>query len=125
MAANLISALGMLFTTVLILVLAYATSRWIATHGAPGASTWAGLNGGGENFRVLSRIGVGRNASLLVLYARGRCMLLGVTEQNITLLKEWEGEEAEAWLSEPPPDAGFLGVLRDTLNRPRRNDDNG
>ncbi len=122
MAANLISALGMLFTTVFILVLAYVTSRWIAAHGAPGTGTWAGLNGGGENFRVLSRIGVGRNASLLVLYARGRCMLLGVTEQNITLLKEWEGEEAEAWLSETPPDAGFLGVLRDTLNRPRRND---
>ncbi len=121
MAANLISALGMLFTTVLILVLAYVTSRWIAAHGAPGA----GLNGGGENFRVLSRIGVGRNASLLVFYARGRCMLLGVTEQNITLLKEWEGEEAEAWLSEPPPDAGFLDVLRDTLNRPRRNDNHG
>ena len=122
MAANLISALGMLFTTVFILVLAYVTSRWIAAHGAPGAGT---CNGGGENFRVLSRIGVGRNASLLVLYARGRCMLLGVTEQNITLLKEWEGEEAEAWLSEPPPDTGFLGVLRDTLNRPRRNDNHG
>ena len=71
---------------------------------------------------VMSRIGVGRNASLLILYARGRCLLLGVTEHHITLLKEWEGEEAEAWLSERPPDAGFLGVLRDTLNRPRRND---
>ena len=118
MAGTLWSALGMLFTTVLILILAYMTSRWIGTHGAPGGSLWSG----GEHFRVLARIGVGRNASLLVLYARGRCLLLGVTEHNITLLKEWEGEEADAWLSEPPPDAGFLGVLRDTLNRPRRND---
>ena len=112
----------MLFTTVLILILAYLTSRWIATHGTPGGNTWTGLNGGGENFRVLSRIGVGRGASLLILYAQGRCMLLGVTEHHITLLKEWEGEDAEAWLSETPPDAGFLGVLRDALNRPRRND---
>jgi len=110
-------ALGMLFITVLILVLAYLTSRWIATHG----DSWTG-GGGGEHFRVLTRIGVGRNASLLVLYVCGRCLLLGVTEQNVTLLKEWDGEDAEAWLSDTPPDAGFLGVLRDTLNRPRRND---
>lgn len=119
MAGTLWHALGMLFTTILILALAYLTSRWIATHGAPGGTSWTG---GGENFRVLTRIGVGRDASLLVLYARGRCLLLGVTEHNITLLKEWEGEDAEAWLSDAPTDAGFLGVLRDTLNRPRRND---
>lgn len=121
MVGTLWRALGMLFTTVLILVLAYLTSRWIATHGVPGGTSWTG-GYGGENFRVLTRIGVGRDASLLVLYVRGRCLLLGVTEHNITLLKEWEGEDAEAWLSDTPPDAGFLGVLRDTLNRPRRND---
>ena len=118
MAGTLWRALGMLFTTVLILALAYLTSRWIATHGAPGGAGGCG----GENFRVLTRIGVGRDASLLVLYVRGRCLLLGVTEHNITLLKEWEGEDAEAWLSDAPADAGFMGVLRDTLNRPRRND---
>lgn len=116
MAGTLWSALGMLFMTVLILVLAYLTSRWIASHG----DSWAG-GYGGEQFRVLNRIGVGRGASLLVLYVRGRCLLLGVTEHNVTLLKEWDGEDAAAWLSDAPADAGFLGVLRDTLNRPRRN----
>ena len=120
MAENLWSALGMLSTTVLILILAYLTSRWIGTHGAPGASGITG--GGGENLRVLARTGVGRNACLMVVRVRDRCLLLGVTESNISLLKEWEGEEADAWVTEFPADNGFPGVLRNALRnaRPRR-----
>lgn len=126
MAGNLWSALGMLFVTVLILVLAYWTSRWIGSHGAPGSAGWPGGTGS-ERFRVLARLGVGRNAALLVLRVQGRCLLLGVTEHNITLLKEWEGEEADAWTADSPPDSGFLTLLRDTLRQssahPRRKHD--
>ena len=114
----------MLSVTVLILVLAYQTSRWVGSHAAPGRTGWPGSMGN-DNFRVLARIGVGRSACLLVVRVRERCLLLGVTDGNITLLKEWEGEEADAWLTEPPADNAFLGVLRDALRqradaRPRR-----
>ena len=124
MGGNLLQALGMLSVTVLILFLAYWTSRWVGSHAAPGSSGWLG-GMGNDNFRVLARIGVGRSACLLVVRVRERCLLLGVTDGNITLLKEWEGEEADAWLTEPPADNAFLGVLRDALRqradaRPRR-----
>ena len=75
---------------------------------------------GNENFRVAARLGVGRNAALVVVRVGERCLLLGVTEQNITLLKEWEGEEVYAWLTELPSDNGFLNVLRDTLQQRQR-----
>ena len=123
MGGNLWSALGALFVTVLILVAAYWTSRWVGVHGTPGASGWPG-GMENENLRVLARTGVGRNACLMVVRVRDRCLLLGVTESNISLLKEWEGEEAEAWATEFPADNGFPGVLRDALRRidarPRR-----
>ena len=120
-------ALGMLSVTVLILALAYWTSRWVGSHAAPGQSGWLGGMGNG-NFRVLARIGVGRSACLLVVRVRERCLLLGVTDGGITLLKEWEGEEADAWLAETPADNAFMSVLRDALRqradaRPRRKRD--
>ena len=77
---------------------------------------------GNENFRVAARLGVGRNAALVVVRVGERCLLLGVTEQNVTLLKEWEGEEADAWLTEIPSDNGFLNVLRDALQQRTRSD---
>lgn len=116
MAENLWSALGMLSMTVLILILAYWTSRWIGTHGAPGASGWPVGQGNGR-LRVLARLGVGRNAALLVVRVDGRCLLLGVSEHQITLLKEWDGDEADAWTAETPPENGFLNLLRDTLQQ--------
>ncbi|MBR0280273.1 MAG: flagellar biosynthetic protein FliO [Oscillibacter sp.] len=120
MTGNLWSALGMLSMTILILILAYWTSRWVGVHGSPGAASgWPG-GMGNENFRVAARLGVGRNAALVVVRVGERCLLLGVTEQNITLLKEWEGEEVDAWLTELPSDNGFLNVLRDTLQQRQR-----
>ena len=87
--------MGMLAATVIILFLAWAASRWIAQRG--GASGF----GGTEEFRILYQLPLGRTERLVILRAGTRCYLLGVTEANITLLKEWEGEEAEAWTSAP------------------------
>ena len=85
----------MLAATVIILFLAWAASRWIAQRG--GASGF----GGTEEFRILYQLPLGRTERLVILRAGTRCYLLGVTEANITLLKEWDGEEAEAWTSAP------------------------
>ena len=106
----------MLSTVILILTLAYWTSRWVASHGAPGASGW---NGGGV-FRVIGRIAVGRSAALTLVRVGERCLLLGVTEHHITLLKEWDGGEFDAFLNDMPPDNGFLDALRDAMQTRHR-----
>ena len=49
-----------------------------------------------------------------------RCYLLGVTEHQITLLRELDDEEAAGWLRESdntPASPGFLEVLGETLRK--------
>lgn len=106
------SALGMLAVAVAILLLAYGTTRWIASAGATGR---LGMAVGNPSFRVLSQITLGRNEHLVLLRIGEGCCLLGVTENRITLLKEWEGGEAREWLEEQGASPGFLETLRENL----------
>ena len=118
MLDNLWSVLGVLAVVVLILYLAYAATKWIGTHGAPGGS--ARLRAPGDaKFRILGQLGVGRNERLVLARLDERCYLLGVTEHQITLLRELEGEEAAEWLaeSEQPPAPSFADILSQNLRK--------
>ena len=112
------SLLGVLAVVVLILYLAYYATRWIGMHGAPGGGG-AFRAGGAERFRILGQLGVGRNERLVLVQAGERCYLLGVTEHQITLLRELTGDEAAEWLaqSESASAPGFLEVLGDALRK--------
>ena len=108
------SLLGILAVVVLILYLAYVSTKWIGTHGAPGGMGTLRGNGGAERFRILAQLGVGRNERLVLVRLDERCYLLGVTEHRITLLRELEGDEAARWLAESesvPEVPGFLEIL--------------
>ena len=116
---NFWSLLGVLAVIVLILYLTYFATRWIGSRGVPGGAGTL-LAGGAGDLRVLSQLGVGRNERLVLARLGERCYLLGVTEHQITLLRELDGEEAAPWLaqSESTPAApGFLEVLSETLRR--------
>ena len=114
MGDGTVSLLGFVLATVGILALAWWVSRWIAIHGAslPGAS----LPPGQERFRVVGQVPLGRGERLALVRFQDRCLLLGVTEHSITLLREVEADEAAEWLAEskrPPDFADLLGsVLR-------------
>ena len=114
---NFWSLLGVLAVIVLILYLAYFATRWIGTRSAPGGAGALRVSGAGD-LRILGQLGVGRNERLVLVRLGERCYLLGVTEHQITLLRELDGEEAAPWLaqSEGAPTApGFLEVLSETL----------
>ncbi len=112
------SLLGVLAVVVLILYLAYFVTRWIGMHGVPGGAGAIRPDGAGR-FRILGQLAVGRNERLVLVRLDERCYLLGVTEHQITLLRELDGEEAARWIAEgavaPPP--GFMEVLGETLRR--------
>ena len=115
--------LGMLASVVFVLVLAWQSSRWIARHGG-GLS--AGLSGWGaaasDSFRVVGHLPLGRNARLALVRLQEECYLLGVTEYQITLLKQLDAQEAAEWLREadsPAPPA-FLDILRENLKKNTR-----
>lgn len=115
---NFWSLLGVLAVVVLILYLAYAATKWVGTHSVPGG---AGMlqTSGNEKFRILGQLGVGRNERLVLVQFDERCCLLGVTEHQITLLRELEGDEAADWLarSASAPASGFMEVLGETLRK--------
>ena len=116
---NFWSLLGVLAVIVLILYLAYFATKWIGMRSVPGGTGTLRALGAGD-FRILGQIGVGRNERLVLARLGERCYLLGVTEHQITLLRELDGEEAAPWLarSESAPTApGFLEVLSETLRK--------
>lgn len=107
------SLIGMLAAVLAILALAYWTTRAVGRHGG-------GIPGGaGERLRVLCRLSLGRDGALVLVRLQERCLLLGVTEHGVTLLKELEGDEAAEWLAEPEKSAppSFMEILRENLGK--------
>ena len=116
---NFWSLLGVLAVIVLILYFAYFATRWIGTHSVPGGAGTLRAGGAGD-LRILGQLGVGRNERLVLVRLGGRCYLLGVTEHQITLLRELDGEEAAPWLAQGESAGaapGFMEVLGETLRR--------
>ena len=71
---------SLLLTFLLVLGLAYLTSRFIGKKMAAG--------GGLGNGKVYATLSLGPNRAVYVIEIAGKFMVLGVTEQNITMLTE-------------------------------------
>lgn len=120
MPKDVFSLLGMLAIVVLVLILAYWATRWIGAYGARASGTgFRTLAGGAGRFRILAQLSLGRAERLVLARVGDRCYLLGVTANRITLLRELEGEEAAAWLSEESADVppGFLDIMKENLRK--------
>ena len=115
---NLWSILGVLAAVAGILYLAYWATKWIGARSMQGSASVARLTGEGK-FRILGQLGVGRNERLVLARLGERCFLLGVTEHQITLLRELDDEEAAEWLRDDPqpPAPSFLEVLSENLRK--------
>ena len=101
--SSLFSLIWLLICVVVVVVLAYLFTRFLAGRGGG----MGGLSGGGEGFKVLRRLPLGREQSAALVKAGERYFLLGVAPSGITLLAELTAEEAASW--EPPP-AGQEGT---------------
>ena len=118
MPQSALSALGMLVLAVAILFLAYWATRalgvWQMKHAA---GTFLGA--GAERFRVLAQLSLGRAERLMLVQVQESCLLLGVTQYGVALLKELRAEEAAALLEQQAAasPARFAEVLRDGLRK--------
>lgn len=90
-----LSLLWVAVCVVVILVLAYWFTRYVAVRGFPGAQSFRES----EQFKVLSRLALGREESLALVRAGERYFLLGITPTGISNLAEFSREEAEGWLN--------------------------
>ena len=94
---SLLSLVWMLVCVLVVIVLAYLFTRYVAGRGG-----MIGASGGSERFKVLSRLSLGREQSAVLVKAGEKYLLLGVTASEITVLKELTPEEAEAVYALPP-----------------------
>ena len=104
-----LSLLGGLFLFVLVLVLAWYCSRWLGGR--------FGFSAAGGTVRILERVMVGPDRSLLVVKAGEEVWLLGVTPQHIERLGELDPalypEEGEDGAAIKAPD--FSAALQSAI----------
>ena len=116
---SLLSLLWMLLCVVAIAALAYVFTRYIAGRGGVGLK---GMAGGGQ-MRVLSRLSVGREQSVVLVQAGEKYLLLGLAPSGVSVLERLTKEEAQRMcpnLDQPPPSGlkeAFSEVLRQRKQR--------
>lgn len=98
------SLLGILLVLLLVLGGSYLFTRWAGM----GLAGRFGLSGAGR-IRVLERVSLGRDQSLLVVQAANRYFLLGSSPSGFSLLAELTEEEGELWSAPPPSDGPASG----------------
>jgi len=108
-----VTLLWVFVCVVAVLGLAYWSVRFVAGRGWPGM-TRASLRSGA--IRVLARVTVGRDQSLLLVRVGERCFLLGAAASGISRLAEFTPGEAAGW-SETAPDTADVspGAFRESL----------
>lgn len=115
---SVFSILFVLAIFILILVLAYMTTKWIGRRYTP----QSGTNG---SIRVLDKVAVGQERMLMVVQAAGETLLIGVTPQHIETLCTLDAEKLPH--VEPPPESAaffdtFKNALQGGADRSRKSD---
>ena len=119
-AKDLLSLLGILLVLLLVLAGSYLFTRWAGT----GLSGKLLMPGAPRRMRVLERMAVGKDQTLLVVQLADRYFLLGSSPSGFSLLAELTEEEGALWAEPEPssePDTGrkppdfqeFLRKLRE------------
>lgn len=80
MIGDIFSMLFALIGTVCIILLTYFASKWYARKMGPIA--------GGKHIKVVDRVVVSKTGSVLIIELQGRQYMLGVSDQNVQILKE-------------------------------------
>jgi flagellar protein FliO/FliZ len=100
--ATLLTTLGYLCLLLGVMFLAYYLLKRLGIQG------W-GAHGGKDGPRLISRLALGARQSVTVVRFRDRDLLLGVTEDRVSLLADVEAGEDEDRASGPKSFAALLG----------------
>lgn len=114
---SVLSLMWMLLCVVVIIVLAYLFTKYVA--GRKGLVGFGGPGGTGR-FKALARLSLGREQSAVLIQAGERYLLLGVAPSGVTLLAELTQEEARTLYvgpSDQPPPPSFGEALRTVLKQ--------
>lgn len=95
---------------IVILFLAYVSTRWLAEKSMTGHSSIS------KNMVILDRLPIGQDKILFIVQAGERKILLGSGSQGIQMLLEFSNEEIPDRIN-PPTQKDFLSVLKETIGR--------
>ena len=115
-----LSLLWVLVCVVVIIGLAYWFTKYMGSRGVLGA---LGAAKGNEQFRVLARLALGKDQTLVMVQVGERYFLLGVTQSAVSTLTELTREEASPWLTRPDTQAAapsFREALQKVLQQRRQ-----
>lgn len=104
-----------LFGTIAVLVFTYYGSRWYANR----VSTAAGNIPGGNHIKIIERLIVNKNSAILIVDIQGEQLLIGVSDQNIQLLKTID-QPIE--LPDKPEKASFSKLLKSLSHKDSKYD---
>ena len=107
---EILKLLFTLFIVILFLYLVYVISRVLSGGNMLGAK--------GKNIRVLERIQLAKDSSILLRKAVDKVMVVGVTQSGMTTLRELEPEAVkDVEMPKAPPDfaSAFKTALRDSI----------
>ena len=113
---SILSLMWLLICVLVIIVLAYLFTKYVVGQRA---GSW-GTGGGNGQFKVLTRLSLGREQSLALVQAGERYLLLGVTPSGVSLVAELSREEAQALCAPPsdqPAPPSFGEALRTVLKQ--------
>ena len=105
------SVLFSLIMLIAVLFAAYYSTRWIAskTSGSRGS----------RNIKILDRLFLAQDKTLVILDVAGQCMLLGITHQSIRKICDLDAACLQAAEGSEPFSLVFLEALKDkTGTRP-------
>lgn len=106
-----LSLIGSILLFVLVLFLAWFCTRWVGKR--YGLRTMAG----GSKMKVLDRMALGADRSLVVVRLENRVWLLGVTAHHVSKIEELDpGIFAEEELSQEEGSHGVSAVLSSSSN---------
>lgn len=94
-----------LLLTLLAVVGGLAALAWLARRQQAGSRS---------PLRVLCRVGVAKGASLAIVAAGQRRLLVSTGERGVSLLAELEAEEVDAMFAQETSTDGFIGAQRRT-----------
>lgn len=113
------SLLWVILCVVVIILLAYWFTKYVAARGGTGIF---GASKGSGQLKVLARQSVGKDQALLLVQVGERYFLLGAAASAISTLAEFTQEEADAWPEPPqrPASPDFREALRTVFHQKRQ-----
>ena len=112
----LVSTIGTLVLMIAVFVGAYYTSKVVGTK-----YQGSKINGK-SNIDIIERKAIGKDQAIVIVKVCDKVVLLGVTHDNIQKI---DTLDPEAFLGyEPPEPARFTNILKDAINKNKKNKEN-